>query len=163
MKAFIWQCISMSHNWGATACVHVQGSFPDLENGWTDCAQIWYSNGDRLVEWRAKVSWDLLCTCARAGWRFQISRTAGPIAFKFGILVHSSTDRDRLVGCRASQLEAHPRSSARAGLNLSLARLSHQKASYWLLNLWKLISRGINYITNLTTNAHWLKFCLSCI
>ena len=41
------------------------------------------------------------------------------------------TDRDRLVGCRASQLEVHPRSSARAGLNLSLDRLSHQKASYW--------------------------------
>ena len=42
------------------------------------------------------------------------------------------TDRDRLVGsgCRASQLETHPRSSARAGLNLSLARLSPQKASY---------------------------------
>ena len=32
------------------------------------------------------------------------------------------TDRDRLVGCRASQLEAHPHSSARAGLHLSLTR-----------------------------------------
>ena len=36
-------------------------------------------------------------------------------------------DGDRLVGCRASQLEAHPRSSVRAGLNLSLARLSSPK------------------------------------
>ena len=41
-------------------------------------------------------------------------------------------DRDRLVGCRASKLEAHPRSSARVELNLSLARLSPQKASYSL-------------------------------
>ena len=41
-------------------------------------------------------------------------------------------DRDRLVGCRASQLEAHPRSSARAGLSLSLACLSPQEASCWL-------------------------------
>ena len=40
------------------------------------------------------------------------------------------TDRDRLVGCRLSQLEAHPRSSTRAGLNLPLARSSPQKASY---------------------------------
>ena len=46
-------------------------------------------------------------------------------------------DRDRLVGCRASHLEAHPRSSARAGLNLSLARLSPQKASYWLLIIYE--------------------------
>ena len=43
------------------------------------------------------------------------------------------TDRERLVGCRESQLETHPRSSARAGLSLSLARLSSQKVSYWCM------------------------------
>ena len=43
------------------------------------------------------------------------------------------TARDRLVGCRASQLEAHPYSFARAGINPSLVRLSPHKASYWLL------------------------------
>ena len=37
------------------------------------------------------------------------------------------TDRDELVGCRESQLEATRRSSARAELNLSLARLSPPK------------------------------------
>ena len=79
MHACIWQIIYMCHNWGATARAHVQGSFPDLENGWTDCVQIWYF------------------------------------------------DRDRLVRCRASQLEAHPRSSARAGLGLSLASLSPER------------------------------------
>ena len=57
---------------------------PDLKSGWTDCAQLWY------------------------------------------------TDRDQLVGCRESQLEAPLHSSARAGLNLSLARVSPQKAPYWL-------------------------------
>ena len=110
----------MCHSWGATACAHVQGSgrsrsrerlnrsrsnlvnwwgsvskvacksklrptlyvrtcrvtVLDLKNGWTDCAQFWYS------------------------------------------------DRDQLLGCRESLLEAFTRSSARAGLNLSLARLS---------------------------------------
>ena len=50
------------------------------------------------------------------------------------------TDRDRLVGCRASQLEAQPRSSVRAGLNLSLARLLPQKASYWYFILGYLSS-----------------------
>ena len=60
--------------------MHVQGSSQDLGNGWTHCAQIWYSDGDRLI------------------------------------------------GCRASQLEARPRSSTRVGLNFSLARLSPQKA-----------------------------------
>ena len=40
---------------------------PDLENGWTDRAQIWYIDGDQLAWWRAKVHWDLLCTCARVG------------------------------------------------------------------------------------------------
>ena len=39
----------------------------DLENDWTDRAQTWYIDGDRLVEWRAKVIWDLPCTYARAG------------------------------------------------------------------------------------------------
>ena len=38
-------------------------------------------------------------------------------------------DRGRLLGCRANQFEAHPHSSTRAGLSLSLARLSPQKAS----------------------------------
>ena len=40
---------------------------PDLENGWIDRAQTWYIDGDRLEVWRAKVNWELLCTCARAG------------------------------------------------------------------------------------------------
>ena len=31
----------MRHSWGATARAHVQGSFPDLKNYWTDCVQIW--------------------------------------------------------------------------------------------------------------------------
>ena len=74
----------MCQSWGAAARAHVQGSFPDLENGWTDCAQIWYTVRDRLVGCRAQVSWDPFCTCARAGCRFQISRTAGPIVLKFG-------------------------------------------------------------------------------
>ena len=40
----------MCHSWGATARAHVQGNdVPDLENGWTDCAQIWYTVRDRLV------------------------------------------------------------------------------------------------------------------
>ena len=43
--------------------------------------------------------------------------------------------RERLVGCHASQLEAQPRRSARAGLNPSLARFSPLKASYWYLLL----------------------------
>ena len=55
-------------SWGATARAHVQGNdVPDLENGWTDRAQTWYADRDRLVGWRGKVNWDLLCTCARAG------------------------------------------------------------------------------------------------
>ena len=74
----------MCQSWGAAARAHVQGSIPDLENGWTDCAQIWYTVGDRLVGCRAKVILDPVCTCARAECRFQISGTAGPIAFKFG-------------------------------------------------------------------------------
>ena len=57
----------------------VLSQVPDLKNGWTDCAQIWY------------------------------------------------TDRDQLLGCRESQLEAPSRSSALAGLNLSFARLSPPK------------------------------------
>ena len=61
-----------TQSWGAAARAHVQGSFPDLGNGWTDCAQIWYTVRDRLVGCRAQVSWDPFCTCARAGCRFQI-------------------------------------------------------------------------------------------
>ena len=39
----------MCHSWGATARAHVQGNdVPDLENGWTDCAQIWYMVRDQL-------------------------------------------------------------------------------------------------------------------
>ena len=30
---------------------------PDLKNGWTDCAQIWYTVRDRLVGGRAQVNW----------------------------------------------------------------------------------------------------------
>ena len=106
----------MCHNWGATARAHVQGSFPDLEN-------IWYSDGDQLIGWRAKVNWDLLCTCARAGRRFQISRTAGPIVFKFGTRI--GTEPLSRVPCKS--IGNTPRSSARAGLNLSLARSSPPK------------------------------------
>ena len=40
----------MCHIWDGTARAHVQGNdVPDLENGWTDCAQIWYTVGDRLA------------------------------------------------------------------------------------------------------------------
>ena len=89
--------------------------------------EIWYSDEDRLVLSRVACKSQLeptlhVCTCTETvpdlknGWTdcIQIWYTA----------------RDRLVGCRASQLEAHPRSFARAGLNLSLARLPPQKASY---------------------------------
>ena len=73
----------MCQIWGAVARAHVQGLIPDLEDGWTDCAQIWYTVREQLVGCRAKVSWDPVGTCAHAGCRFQISRTAGPIALKF--------------------------------------------------------------------------------
>ena len=44
----------MCHSWGATARAHVQGSdVPDLGNGWTDRAQAWYIDRDRLVAWRS--------------------------------------------------------------------------------------------------------------
>ena len=63
-----------------------RATVPDVKNGWTDYAQIWY------------------------------------------------TDRVQLLGCRDSHLEAPLRSSARAGLELSLARCRPQKASYLLLS-----------------------------
>ena len=63
---------------------HVQGALPDLENGWAHCAQIWYAVRHRLVGCRAKVTLDPVCTCARAGCRFQISGMAVSIASKFG-------------------------------------------------------------------------------
>ena len=48
----------MCHSWGATARAHVQvNDVPDLENGWTDCAQTWYIDGDQLVGGRAQVNW----------------------------------------------------------------------------------------------------------
>ena len=32
-----------------------RATVPDLKNGWTDCAQIWYTVRDRLVGCRAQV------------------------------------------------------------------------------------------------------------
>ena len=43
-----------------TCAVARQQLFYDLENGWTDHAQTWCIDGDRLVGWRAKVNWDRL-------------------------------------------------------------------------------------------------------
>ena len=78
----------MCHSWVLLLVRTCQATVaPDLENGWTDRAQTWYIDGDRLVWWRANVNWDLHCTCARAGRRFQMSRTAGPIPLKFGTLL----------------------------------------------------------------------------
>ena len=34
-----------------------RATVPDLKNGWTDCAQIWYTVRDRLVGGRAQVNW----------------------------------------------------------------------------------------------------------
>ena len=51
----------------------------------------------------AKVNWDLPCTCARAVWRFQISRTAGPIALKFGTLIGTSRVPWKSIGCTPTQ------------------------------------------------------------
>ena len=45
------------------------------------------------------------------------------------------TDRDQLLGCRESQLEARPRNSARTGLNFSLGRLSPPKVVLLVLRL----------------------------
>ena len=94
----------MCHSWGATARAHVQGNdVPDLENSWTDRAQTWYIDRDRLVGWRGKVNSDLPCTCAR--WRFQISRTAWPIALKFGTRLGTGYQGavHKLVGGNPSQ------------------------------------------------------------
>ena len=110
------QCIFVSHSWRAPARVHVQGSTPDLENGWTDCAQIWYRVGDRLVGCRAKVSLDPVCTCARAECCFQISGMAGPIAFKLGTPPASS---DRLEGCFAPARWKYPLALAHVQGSLS--------------------------------------------
>ena len=45
----------MCLSWGATARAHVQGNdVQDLENGWTDRAQTWYIDRDRLVGWHGK-------------------------------------------------------------------------------------------------------------
>ena len=67
-----------------STCARAGGASTDLENGWAHCAQIWYAVRHRLVGCRAKVTLDPVCTCTRAGCRFQISGTAGSIASKFG-------------------------------------------------------------------------------
>ena len=111
----------MCYSWGVTARAHVQGSFPDLKNGGTDCAQIWYSDWHRLVGWCA----------SQLGPTLHVRTFRVPVPdFKNGwadCVEIWYTDRDRLVGCRASQMKAASRSSASAGLNLSLARLSPQR------------------------------------
>ena len=67
----------------STTRAHVQGAAPDLRNGWTDCAQIWCSDRDRLVRGRAsQLRPNLQVRTCRV--RFQISATAGPIALRFG-------------------------------------------------------------------------------
>ena len=61
-----------------------RGRFPHHENGWADCVQIWHIVRDRLAGCLAEVSSGPACTCARAGVASIITRTAGPIALKFG-------------------------------------------------------------------------------
>ena len=124
MRASKWQCVSTIGCCRTCARARlVSRSRERLNRLLANLVQRW-GPVNRVA---CKSQLDLLCTCACVRCRFQISRTAGLIALKFGTYTH----RDRLLGCRENQLEAPLHSSARAGHNLSLARLSPQKASHW--------------------------------
>ena len=93
----------MFPSWGANALAPVQGNdVPDLENGWTNRAQTWHTDGDRLVGWRAKVNWEVSTVHVRT------CRVTAP-DLKNGWTDCAQiwhTDRDQLVGCREGQLRA---------------------------------------------------------
>ena len=69
------------------------------------------------------------------------------------------TDRDPVVRFRASQLEAHPRSSARAGLNLSPARLLPKKAAYGSQIASYLYTFSVYFSVGLTSQCVYMYIC----
>ena len=117
----VFPCMCLS--WGATAHAHVQG------NGRSRSRERLNRSRSNLVYWWGPVSRvacnsDLGPTMHVRTWRWTDPD------LKNGWTDYSQiwyADRDQLLGCRGIQLEAPSRSSARAGLNLSLARLSPPK------------------------------------
>ena len=58
--------MSVGHFWGASERAHVHTPLLYLENGWTDCAEIWHVASGQLVMWLPHIYGVSLCTCARA-------------------------------------------------------------------------------------------------
>ena len=57
----------MCQKWGAAARAHVHEPFPDLRNGRTDCAQIWYVARHCIGRCVKRVEEDV--TTPMDGWR----------------------------------------------------------------------------------------------
>ena len=103
---------------------------PDIENGWTNCAQTWYIDGDQLVGTRVAYKSKLGPTL-----HVRTCRVTVP-DLKNGWTDCAQTwytVRDRLVGCRAQVNWKYPGaiSHVQGSLSRSL-RWSPQKALYWL-------------------------------
>ena len=98
MKAFTWQCISMSYNWGATARANVQGvvsrSRERLNRLRSNLVQRW--GPVRRVECKSQLGPTLpMRTC---------SMTVPDLKNNWADCMQIwCTDRDQLVGCPASQ------------------------------------------------------------
>ena len=56
--------MSVGHFWGASARAHVHTPHLYLENGWTDCAEIWHVASGQLVKWLPQINGGV--TIARA-------------------------------------------------------------------------------------------------
>ena len=74
-----------SQGWGISARVHVHTPLLYLENGWTDCADIWHVASGQLVMRLPHVYGGVTMHVRTCTPHFYISGTAEPIALRFGI------------------------------------------------------------------------------
>ena len=77
--------MSAGHFWGASARAHVHTPLLYLENGWTDCADIWHVASGQLVMWLPHVYGGVTMHVRTCTPHFYISGTAEPIALRFGM------------------------------------------------------------------------------
>ena len=94
--------LSTCLRWNASARAHVHTHFPDLTNGWADCAQIWCVARDPLDKCFTHVWCGIhlhVRTCTPV---FQISQTAGVLCSNlvccYGPIIDKCFTRTRVWG-----------------------------------------------------------------
>ena len=148
----------MCHSWGTTARAHVQGNSCSRSRERLDRSRsnlVYWWGLDKRVMCKSKLGPTL---------HVRACRLTVP-DLKNGWIDWAQiwyTVRDRLVRCHQSQLEAPPRSSARAGLSLSLSRLSPPKGVLLVCIMFHIFSsQAINswHCNHSKSGSVYLKQC----